>query len=62
MEDTLCIADGFLNHTANGFFAIFDGHGGREISSLLQTKLHDNLTEELMIQNDSSTIEQKIER
>ncbi|GLD94156.1 hypothetical protein PINS_up002767 [Pythium insidiosum] len=60
MEDTVRVVDGFLHHHENGFFGVYDGHGGRDVSVYLQSALHENVAAELEMQDDR-TVEQKIE-
>jgi len=39
MEDTHCVSDGFV-HSHTSFFAVYDGHGGREASTYCENNLH----------------------
>ncbi|KAF0711061.1 hypothetical protein AaE_012281, partial [Aphanomyces astaci] len=47
MEDALRVVDGFAGNARHGFFGLYDGHGGREISAYLQENLHVTLENEL---------------
>lgn len=38
MEDTHCIVDQLGNDKTQGLYAIFDGHGGRQVSDHLQER------------------------
>ncbi|ETW03816.1 hypothetical protein H310_05181 [Aphanomyces invadans] len=47
MEDALRVVDAFGGNPRHGFFGLFDGHGGREISAYLQENLHIAVENEL---------------
>lgn len=61
MEDTLRIVDGFLGHPPNGFFGLYDGHGGRDVATRLQDQLHERLAVELAAE-DNASMEERIAR
>eukprot|EP01111_Echinosteliopsis_oligospora_P015003 TRINITY_DN579_c0_g1_i1.p1 TRINITY_DN579_c0_g1~~TRINITY_DN579_c0_g1_i1.p1 ORF type:complete len:270 (-),score=81.57 TRINITY_DN579_c0_g1_i1:88-897(-) len=52
MEDEHVIIDGFAGEAETGYFAIYDGHGGRGAVDFTAKTLHKNLQEELAIQKD----------
>lgn len=41
MEDGHCMIDGFKNNNDSGYFAIYDGHGGKNAVVAVQGRLHD---------------------
>jgi len=47
MEDAHVIIDQFGYKKDQGFFAVYDGHGGREVVDFVATDLHENILEEL---------------
>jgi len=47
MEDAHFLADGFNNDPQAGFFAVYDGHGGKEAALFCSQNLHHVLAEEL---------------
>ncbi|KAF0719212.1 Aste57867_1191 [Aphanomyces stellatus] len=59
MEDALRVVDGFEGRRRHGFFGLYDGHGGREISTFLQHHLHVNLATELA-RDDNTSVESRI--
>jgi len=46
MEDEHVIVDNFGGNPANGYFAVYDGHGGRGAVDFTAKTLHKNLAEE----------------
>jgi len=42
MEDGHCMIDGFRNSNDEGYFGIYDGHGGRNAVDYVQKSLHKN--------------------
>uniref|UniRef100_A0A6U2DHD6 PPM-type phosphatase domain-containing protein n=1 Tax=Hemiselmis andersenii TaxID=464988 RepID=A0A6U2DHD6_HEMAN len=48
MEDTHVIQVPFLDSAPSGFFAVYDGHGGKEAADIVSCELHHFLREELM--------------
>lgn len=47
MEDGHIAIDGFAGQKDQGFFAVYDGHGGRQVMEYVQEKLHLTVAEEL---------------
>jgi len=47
MEDAHVIVDNFGDDPGRGFFAIYDGHGGKQAVEFVEKTLHKNLLEEL---------------
>lgn len=47
MEDGHCIIDRYCNDDSCGYFAIYDGHGGRQAVDHVQETLHERLLDEL---------------
>lgn len=47
MEDTYRIIDGYENIPSHGFFAVYDGHGGRDVSLHLHAHLDKTIAREL---------------
>jgi serine/threonine protein phosphatase PrpC len=45
MEDAHRIIEGFNNDPSAGFFAVYDGHGGREVVDIVKAKLDTNLAQ-----------------
>jgi len=58
MEDAHIICDPFGDDASQGFFAIYDGHGGRGVVDFTLRTLHSNLLEELK----SSTPEEALKQ
>jgi len=48
MEDAHVIIDGFNDDPRSGFFAVYDGHGGKEAANYAAENLHKVLIEELI--------------
>jgi len=73
MEDAHVICDSFGNDESQGFFAIYDGHGGRGVVDYTLGSLHNNVLEALQtappdealkqafLKTDKEIGEQKIE-
>ncbi|OQR96756.1 protein phosphatase 2C [Achlya hypogyna] len=61
MEDTIRVVDGFMHAPQNGYFAVFDGHGGRGVSAFLQDRLHKTLEAEAA-RKDGASMEELLER
>jgi len=53
MEDAHFIQDGFAEDPNNGFFAIYDGHGGKEAAVFSSNNLHKILHEQLKQEEDA---------
>lgn len=47
MEDTYSVKDSFGNDTSCALFAIFDGHGGRQVSDHCADRMHEELRREV---------------
>jgi protein phosphatase PTC1 len=47
MEDAHVTVDQYNGHERQGYFAVYDGHGGRGVVEFIEKKLHGNLQEEL---------------
>jgi len=47
MEDAHVIEDGFNNYEKQGFFAVYDGHGGKSAAIYCQDNFHKFLADEL---------------
>nr|CCA20983.1 protein phosphatase 2C putative [Albugo laibachii Nc14] len=62
MEDRIKIIDGFMGNSNEGFFSVYDGHGGMEVAAFLQQNLHQEIVKELSIQESDCTVENKLER
>lgn len=59
MEDEHRCIDKFLpNEETSGFFAVYDGHGGRGIVDYLKTGLERNVKEELQYERDTRGVEE----
>ena len=54
MEDMYRIVDGFENVATSGFFGVYDGHGGRQVSRYLHKHLDKNIELELKAMENSS--------
>jgi len=54
MEDGFVFVDCFARKKGSAYFAIYDGHGGRQCVDYVTTNLHDNLLVEL--QKDQSDV------
>ncbi len=46
-QDTHVIQVPFMDKNSSGFFAVYDGHGGKEAADLVSTELHKFLELEL---------------
>lgn len=53
MEDAHVIIDQFGFKKDQAYFAVYDGHGGREVVDFLALELHDNILEEIEKSDDS---------
>lgn len=47
MEDGFVFVDQFGGHSSTAFFAIYDGHGGRQVVDCVTRELHENVLKEL---------------
>jgi len=47
MEDGTVFIDSFGGRVSSVYFAVFDGHGGREVVEMVTTELHDFILKEL---------------
>mmetsp|Transcript_18693 Transcript_18693/g.30723 ORF Transcript_18693/g.30723 Transcript_18693/m.30723 type:complete len:260 (+) Transcript_18693:235-1014(+) len=56
MEDETCIIDAFGGDPSQGFFAVYDGHGGRGPVEFLSKKLHQTLLDEMNGLKDSGNV------
>jgi len=54
MEDAHVVEDGYGGDKDQGYFAIYDGHGGRGAVDFIATSLHNNFLKEL--QKDQSNV------
>ena len=52
MEDAHVTVDQFQGHERQGYFAVYDGHGGRGVVEFIEQKLHVNLLGELEDKTD----------
>ena len=48
MEDAHVTVDNYVGDPRQGYFAVYDGHGGRGVVEFIEKKLHLNLAEELV--------------
>jgi len=55
MEDAHFVEDGFMKDPNKGFFAIYDGHGGKEAAVFCSKNLH-LVLEEFLSKEDQSTL------
>mmetsp|Transcript_102722 Transcript_102722/g.265554 ORF Transcript_102722/g.265554 Transcript_102722/m.265554 type:complete len:287 (+) Transcript_102722:88-948(+) len=53
MEDGFVFVDCFAGKKNSAYFAIYDGHGGRQCVDFVTQTLHDNLLTELKVANSS---------
>jgi len=62
MEDEHIILDGFGNDPSCGYFAVYDGHGGRDAVEYTLKYLHENLLKEMqaMGNNEIENIEEAL--
>ena len=54
MEDAHCVVDKFNGNPKQGFFAVYDGHGGRGIVDFVAEHYHKNFAEELNFDSERS--------
>jgi protein phosphatase PTC1 len=54
MEDAAVAIDCFGGDAGTGYFAVYDGHGGRNIAEFLRLHLHLNIEKELQQKGDRS--------
>ena len=50
MEDAHVTIDQYAGHPRQGYFAVYDGHGGRGVVEFIETQLHLNLEAELKLE------------
>ncbi|KAL0587161.1 hypothetical protein ABG067_003219 [Albugo candida] len=62
MEDRIKIIDGFMGNSKQGFFAVYDGHGGMEVATFLQQVLHQEIAKQISVEESDCTIEKKLQR
>mmetsp|Transcript_2381 Transcript_2381/g.4932 ORF Transcript_2381/g.4932 Transcript_2381/m.4932 type:complete len:226 (-) Transcript_2381:64-741(-) len=58
MEDAHVIVDNYGGVPTSGFFAVYDGHGGRDAVEVVAARLHESFLEELRKQGDGGSVEQ----
>lgn len=56
MEDGHCMIDGFGNSPTDALFAIYDGHGGRAVMSIVESCFHQHLARILSAKSEYSTV------
>eukprot|EP00591_Stephanopyxis_turris_P012911 CAMPEP_0195518858 /NCGR_PEP_ID=MMETSP0794_2-20130614/13806_1 /TAXON_ID=515487 /ORGANISM="Stephanopyxis turris, Strain CCMP 815" /LENGTH=257 /DNA_ID=CAMNT_0040647887 /DNA_START=143 /DNA_END=916 /DNA_ORIENTATION=+ len=54
MEDAHCVVDNFNNDPKQGFFGVYDGHGGRGIVDFVAEHYHQNFLQELNFDGERS--------
>lgn len=60
MEDEHRVIDSYFlpNQPESGYFAVYDGHGGRGVVDYLKTNLERTIREELSLENDQRSVEE----
>ena len=57
MEDAYRVVDGYDGNPDHGFFAVYDGHGGRDMALYLETELEKQIAAEIKAKPDGSVEE-----
>eukprot|EP00696_Hemimastix_kukwesjijk_P004197 gnl/Hemi2/1516_TR538_c0_g1_i1.p1 gnl/Hemi2/1516_TR538_c0_g1~~gnl/Hemi2/1516_TR538_c0_g1_i1.p1 ORF type:complete len:344 (-),score=81.59 gnl/Hemi2/1516_TR538_c0_g1_i1:856-1887(-) len=53
MEDAHSMIDNFAGSQTTGYFAVYDGHGGRQAVDVISNTLHNKIIQELQAQKDA---------
>jgi len=57
MEDAFVFVDSYAGDEKQGFFAVYDGHGGREAADMVSARLHKHLEEALKASDPADALE-----